>query len=356
MTKNAVEIVDVTKRFGEVVAVNHVTLSIKENEFFSLLGPSGCGKTTTLRIIAGLEDPDEGTVKLRGKIVNDLPPYRRNVGMVFQNLALFPHMTVFDNIAFGLKMRKVPKAEIKRRVMEMLRITRMEGLENRKIHQLSGGQQQRVAIARALIIEPDVLLLDEPLGALDLKIRLAMQVELKRIQREVGTTFVYVTHDQGEALSMSDRIAVMKDGKVQQIGTPMEIYERPKTRFVADFIGEANLIEGKCTAPGVFESNLLPTSVKVVEEPEFVGKKVFLSVRPERIAVGEEAKKLENQMEGTVESYIYQGSAVLIHVRIDDKTLMKVRVPATSEVVNILESGKPITIGWKKENGILVLP
>jgi len=195
-----------------------------------------------------------------------------------------------------------------------------------------------------------------PLGVLDLKIRLAMQVELKRIQREVGTTFVYVTHDQGEALSMSDRIAVMKDGKVQQIGTPMEIYEKPKTRFVADFIGEANLIEGKCTAPGVFESNFLPISVKVVEEPKFVGKKVFLSVRPERIVVGEEAKKLENQMEGTVESYIYQGSAVLINIRINDKTLMKVRVPATSEVVNILKSGKPLTIGWKKENGILVFP
>ena len=356
MTKNAVEIIDVTKRFGDVIAVDHVSLSIKENEFFSLLGPSGCGKTTTLRIIAGLEDPDEGIVKLRGKVVNDLPPYRRNVGMVFQNLALFPHMTVFDNIAFGLKMRKVPKEEIKKKVMEMLRITKMEGLEKRKIHQLSGGQQQRVAIARALVIEPDVLLLDEPLGALDLKIRLAMQVELKRIQREVGTTFVYVTHDQGEALSMSDRIAVMNDGKIQQIGTPMEIYEHPKTRFVADFIGEANLIEGKCTSPGIFESNLLPTPIKVVDEKEFVGKNVFLTVRPERINVGEEAKKLENSVEGIIESYIYQGSAVLINVRIGGETLLKVRVPASAEVIKILGTNKSITIGWEKEDAILVLP
>jgi len=356
MTKNAVEIIDVTKRFGDVIAVDHVSLSIKENEFFSLLGPSGCGKTTTLRIIAGLEDPDEGIVKLRGKVVNDLPPYRRNVGMVFQNLALFPHMTVFDNIAFGLKMRKVPKEEIKKKVMEMLRITKMEGLEKRKIHQLSGGQQQRVAIARALVIEPDVLLLDEPLGALDLKIRLAMQVELKRIQREVGTTFVYVTHDQGEALSMSDRIAVMNDGKIQQIGTPMEIYEHPKTRFVADFIGEANLIEGKCTSPGIFESNLLPTPIKVVDEKEFVGKNVFLTVRPERINVGEEAKKLENSVEGIIESYIYQGSAVLINVRVGGETLLKVRVPASAEVIKILGTNKSITIGWEKEDAILVLP
>src|SRR5688572_20622222 len=225
----------VRKRFGKVEAVKEMTTEIREGEFFTMLGPSGCGKTTTLRMIAGFEEPDEGTILLRGDDVTNVPPNRRNVNMVFQHYALFPHMSIYDNIAFGMRLKRVGKGEQRDRVSEMLRIVRLEGLEKRKPAQLSGGQQQRVALARALVNRPAALLLDEPLGALDVKLRKQMQLELKRIQHELRTTFVYVTHDQEEALSMSDRIAVMKDGVIEQLGTPREVYEHPATPFVADF-------------------------------------------------------------------------------------------------------------------------
>src|ERR671937_2643214 len=233
----------VGKRFGGVSAVTDVSLEIGDGEFFSLLGPSGCGKTTTLRMIAGFERPDTGRIVLQGDDVTEVPANRRAVNMVFQQYALFPHMSVYDNVAFGLKVKRVPRSEHRQRVQEMLRVVSLEGLDRRRARQLSGGQQQRVALARALVNRPAALLLDEPLGALDVKLRKQMQLELKRIQLELGTTFVYVTHDQEEALSMSDRIAIMNNGVVDQIGIPREVYERPATAFVADFVGVLNAID-----------------------------------------------------------------------------------------------------------------
>ena len=239
-----VRLVELTKRFGDLVAVDRVNLDIREGEFFSLLGPSGCGKTTTLRMIGGFELPTSGRIELRGHDITHEPPERRPVNMVFQSYALFPHLTVADNVAFGLRRRKVPDPDVRRRVGAALELVRLQGYDRRRPDQLSGGQQQRIALARALVCEPTVLLLDEPLGALDLKLRRQLQVELKRIQIEVGITFVYVTHDQEEALALSDRIAVMNGGRVEQLGSPEELYDRPATRFVADFIGTTNLLAG----------------------------------------------------------------------------------------------------------------
>src|SRR5215218_1228557 len=250
----AIELVGVEKTFssaaGDVRAVEHVNLRIAEGEFFSLLGPSGCGKTTTLRMVAGFEEPTSGQILLHGRDMVGVPPYRRDVNMVFQQYALFPHMDVFENVAFGLRRKKVPKDELRRRVTETLELVELEGREKRRPRQLSGGQQQRVALARALVNRPRALLLDEPLGALDLKLRQAMQLELKRIQREVGITFVYVTHDQEEALTMSDRLVVMNAGRIEQLGSPRELYEYPATRFVANFIGTSNILTGRLERKG----------------------------------------------------------------------------------------------------------
>ena len=282
----AVELGNVTKKFGDFVAVDSIDLRIKDGEFFSLLGPSGCGKTTTLRMIAGFEQPTLGEIYIKGQPVAGIPPHRRPVNTVFQSYALFPHMTVAQNVAFGLEMKKVPKSEIQRRVAEALQLVQLPHMSERRPRQLSGGQQQRVALARALINRPAVLLLDEPLGALDLKLRKAMQLELKQIQAEVGITFVYVTHDQEEALTMSDRIAVMSDGLVQQVGEPRAIYEHPTNRFVADFIGETNFVSGRVAEVGEF------TTVKIGDVPVLgtadgrpltIGQEVTLALRPEKI-------------------------------------------------------------------------
>ncbi len=239
-----VKLVDVVKQFGDAVAVDHISLEVAGGEFFSLLGPSGCGKTTTLRMIGGFEAPTSGLIELQGQDVTWLPPYQRNVNTVFQNYALFPHLTIYENVAFGLRRKGVKDSEVKSRVTDMLRLVELSGFEARKPTQISGGQAQRVALARALINKPAVLLLDEPLGALDLKLRKQMQVELKRIQQEVGITFIYVTHDQEEAMTMSDRIAVMNRGRYEQLGEPEALYERPTTRFVAGFLGVSNLLPG----------------------------------------------------------------------------------------------------------------
>lgn len=239
-----IEILGVSKRFGDAQVLHNIDLYIRKREFVTLLGPSGCGKTTMLRIIGGFEMPSEGKVFFEGKDITDVPPYRRRVNTVFQKYALFTHLDVFDNIAFGLKLRKLPKAEIEKRVKRMLKLVKMEGYEKRAVESLSGGQQQRIAIARALVNEPEVLLLDEPLGALDLKLRKEMELELKSMQQELGITFLYVTHDQEEALTMSDTIVVMRGGRIQQIGTPTDIYNEPRNAFVADFIGESNIIPG----------------------------------------------------------------------------------------------------------------
>lgn len=244
MSEPILQLKQIRKAFANTNVLNGIDLSIGQGEFITLLGASGCGKTTTLRIIAGLEQPDSGSVLLGGKDVTALPPEKRNVNTVFQNYALFPHMTVAENIAYGLKLQKKPKAEIRQKVQKMLALVQLEGYENRRPNELSGGQKQRVAIARALAVEPQILLLDEPLGALDLQLRRQMQFELKRLQKQLGITFIYITHDQEEALNMSDRIAVMRQGQFEQIGTPNEVYESPKTDYVARFVGEANILQG----------------------------------------------------------------------------------------------------------------
>ena len=286
-TQTAVSLAGVTKMFGEFTAVDNIDLNIQDGEFFSLLGPSGCGKTTSLRMIAGFEQPSMGEIYIHGQPVAGIPPYKRPVNTVFQNYALFPHMTVAQNVAFGLQMKKVPKAEIEKRVNEALELVQLPHLRERRPKQLSGGQQQRVALARALVNKPEVLLLDEPLGALDLKLRKAMQLELKQIQAEVGITFIYVTHDQEEALTMSDRIAVMNDGLVQQVGTPRDIYDHPVNRFVADFIGETNFIPGRVTDLGDLVTVDLGTEAPVLGNADgrslALNQEITLAVRPEKI-------------------------------------------------------------------------
>ncbi len=296
----------VSKRFADAVAVHDADFAIAPGEFFSLLGPSGCGKTTTLRIIAGFEQPTAGRVLLDGQDVSRIPPYRRNVNTVFQQYALFPHLSVFDNVAFGPRSQRVNRDEIERRVRALLDIVRLGDFARRRPAQLSGGQQQRVALARALVNTPSALLLDEPLGALDLKLRQAMQLELKRIQREVGIAFVYVTHDQEEALTMSDRIAVMHAGRVEQIGTPREIYDEPATVFVAGFIGAANLIP-------------VPGGTMVV--------------RPERVRVTTAPRASAGSLPATVTSVIFQGPVMRVATRAADDT----------EVIAHLNAGEPIT-------------
>jgi spermidine/putrescine transport system ATP-binding protein len=289
----AIELVGVEKEFTagghDVRAVEHVDLRIAEGEFFSLLGPSGCGKTTTLRMVAGFEEPTAGQILLHGRDMVGVPPFRRDVNMVFQQYALFPHMDVFENVAFGLRRKKVGKDEIKRRVAEALSLVELEGREKRKPRQLSGGQQQRVALARALVNRPRALLLDEPLGALDLKLRQAMQLELKRIQREVGITFVYVTHDQEEALTMSDRLVVMNAGRIEQLGSPRELYEHPATRFVANFIGTSNILTGRLErkGDGWALAGLGPDQRVLVADAANAGdgQDVELAVRPEKIVL-----------------------------------------------------------------------
>ncbi len=289
-----VEILGVTKRFGDVTAVDHMDLSIARGEFYSLLGPSGCGKTTTLRMIAGFEQPSEGEIMLDGKPIAGVPAFKRNVNTVFQHYALFPHMDVARNVGYGLRQRKVGKDEEGRRVTEALELVRLSGYESRRTWEMSGGQQQRVALARALVNHPTVLLLDEPLGALDLKLRKEMQLELKALQREVGITFVYVTHDQEEALTMSDVIVVMKDGRIQQQGGPEELYERPLNRFVADFIGTSNFIAGTVVESDPATSTATVKSANGLVLPGMVtdrsasltlGDAVIVAVRPERLKV-----------------------------------------------------------------------
>ncbi len=320
----AIELSGVAKEFhsgSEVVtAVRQMDLRIAEGEFFSMLGPSGCGKTTTMRIVAGFEEPTSGTVWLHGKDVTWDPPNKRDVNMVFQSYALFPHMSVFENVAFGLRRRQVPTDEISRQVGEILDIVDLTGRENRRPRELSGGQQQRVALARALVNHPRALLLDEPLGALDLKLRQAMQVELKRIQREVGITFVYVTHDQGEALTMSDRIAVMNDGVIEHLGTPREIYEHPKTRFVAGFIGTSNLLTGAVSTVSAGEAVIAPGEgerivVRVGDRPISPGDELEVTVRPEKIRIGRDAPGPSGcALRGTVTEVVYLGTATNFNI------------------------------------------
>jgi spermidine/putrescine transport system ATP-binding protein len=305
----AVELAGVTKRFGEFVAVDDITLDIYEGEFFSLLGPSGCGKTTTLRMIAGFEEPTEGGISVAGDPVRGVPPYRRPVNTVFQSYAIFPHLNVFDNVAFGLRRAGVKGEELRGRVIDACEMVQLSGFEKRKPNMLSGGQQQRVALARALVNRPKVLLLDEPLGALDLKLRKEMQLYLKDLQHEVGITFIYVTHDQEEALTMSDRIAVMNEGKVQQVADPPTLYEHPNNRFVADFIGQTNVFSGTVEAVDGSRVTLSVPSGQKVEastgEAEVgVGQAAHATVRPEKVRFGGEG---DNVMTVRIHQIVYLG-------------------------------------------------
>jgi spermidine/putrescine transport system ATP-binding protein len=308
-----VKLVDVVKQFGEAVVVDHIDLEVRAGEFFSLLGPSGCGKTTTLRMIGGFEAPTSGVIELQGQDVTWLPPYKRNVNTVFQNYALFPHLTIYENVAFGLRRKGIKDAEVKSRVTDMLALVELAGFETRRPTQISGGQAQRVALARALINKPAVLLLDEPLGALDLKLRKQMQVELKRIQQEVGITFVYVTHDQEEAMTMSDRIAVMNKGRYEQLGEPEVLYERPLTRFVAGFLGVSNLLPGAVEGTdGTYSAVRLADDTRIRAPRALVGDtaNVSVGVRPEKIRLHEadvEAPAGHNHMSGVVRDASYLG-------------------------------------------------
>lgn len=346
MAETAVELVDVIKRFGDVVAVNEISLKIEDGEFFSLLGPSGCGKTTTLRMIAGLEMVTSGEILLRGESMGQRPPFKRPVNTVFQNYALFPHLTVERNVAFGLEMQKVPKAEIKTRVADALDMVRMSDLARRQPNQLSGGQQQRIALARALVNRPEVLLLDEPLGALDLKLRKDMQLELKQLQERVGITFIYVTHDQEEALTMSDRIAVMNEGEILQIGSPEEIYERPGTRFVADFIGETNFLEGAVSDINgeVIDVSLDEHTIVKAHSNLSVqkGQKVGVIIRPEKISLAS-----TGMVKGRVLETIYIGTDTRYIIRIKDNTSITVREQnLNSNQANKYQRGDEVGLNW----------
>jgi spermidine/putrescine transport system ATP-binding protein len=344
-----IQLLDLEKRFREVAAVDGISLEIAAGEFFSLLGPSGCGKTTTLRMIGGFELPTGGTILLRGRDITNDPPDRRPVNMVFQNYALFPHLNVGDNVAFGLKRKGVPKDETVRRVGEALDLVHLAGYEKRRPNQLSGGQQQRVALARGLVNRPNVLLLDEPLGALDLKLRRQLQVELKRIQHEVGITFVYVTHDQEEALTMSDRIAVMRAGKVEQLGTPEELYERPATRFVADFIGSTNLLRGTVETDGRIRLSSGDVAT-AAHDGMAAGTEVEISVRPEAIAIVPAGA--EGAIRATVEQVAYLGSTISYRLRTAGGLALTViapkagiRLPVGSDVAVLWSPSEALVLG-----------
>jgi spermidine/putrescine transport system ATP-binding protein len=322
-----VRLVDVVKKFGEAIAVDHINLEVRDGEFFSLLGPSGCGKTTTLRMIGGFEEPTSGLIELQGQDVTWLPPFKRNVNTVFQNYALFPHLSIFENVAFGLRRRGMKGQEVKHRVTDMLRLVELPGFENRKPTQISGGQAQRVALARALINRPAVLLLDEPLGALDLKLRKQMQVELKRIQQEVGITFIYVTHDQEEAMTMSDRIAVMNEGRYEQLGDPEALYERPTTRFVAGFLGISNLLPATILGPdGDYVGASLADATRIRVPRGLVDgqSSIRIGVRPEKIRLldpAAEGPSGHNRLTGIVRDASYLGVSTQYQVEAKSGTL-----------------------------------
>ncbi len=352
-----ISIVALTKHYGPVVAVDDVSLEVRAGEFLALLGPSGSGKTTILMTIAGFESPTAGAIRIGETDITDVPPNKRNVGMVFQKYALFPHMSVADNIAFPLKMRGVPSRERGSQVDRALELVRLPGYGGRMPNQLSGGQQQRVAMARAIVYEPPVLLMDEPLGALDRKLREEMQLELKHLSRQLGTTVVYVTHDQGEALTMADRIAVLSNGKLEQLGPPEELYERPATSFVADFIGETNFLAGSLAsrngrtaqvalAPGLVATATLP---ELSADALIPGVPVRLAVRPERLLLRRAGEPGEPGHPGIVTEVVYGGGSVAAVVRLDAGPTLTVRIPTSAGVPRVL-SDERVTVAWRPED------
>ena len=360
MSEFAVELRDVVKTFKtpegtHLNAVDHVDMQIQNGEFFSMLGSSGCGKTTSLRMIAGFEWPTEGEVFIEGKPMGHTPPFQRKVNTVFQNYALFQHMSVFQNLAFGLEMEGAKKDEIQKRVRRSLEMVQLLGMENRRPKQLAGGQQQRVALARALVKTPEVLLLDEPLGALDLKLRKEMQLELKALQQQLGITFIYVTHDQEEALTMSDRIAVMSKGRVMQMGSPVEIYERPRNRFVAEFIGESNFLEGQIKSLSGSEASVFVPALnaEVVGTPTSEGlvngEQVFISIRPEKIHLTEHPLR-QNTFSGQVVSTVYIGSNTHVVVQVGE---LRLKVWEQNRISR-LEPSSFYTVGQKVD--LMLMP
>jgi spermidine/putrescine ABC transporter ATP-binding subunit len=350
---SVVEIDRVEKHYGSVAALAGVSLTFANGEFFGLLGPSGSGKTTLLRAIAGFVDPDAGEIRLDGRDIGHTPVHRREIGMVFQNYALFPHMSVFDNIAFGLSVRGQASADIKRRVGEMLALVRLAGMEKRTPRQLSGGQQQRIALARALVTRPRLLLLDEPLGALDKRLRQQMQIELKQIQREVGITTVFVTHDQEEALTLSDRIAIFDEGKVVQAGNPHQVYERPATAFAANFLGDANFFEGKVLGPGRVAA---PEGEIATDDPlPAPGSPVILAVRPEKISLArpEAPPATGNRLEGRLGQAVYSGMSTIYKVSLAARELT---VFAQNLTAREFAPGDPVRLEWSPAHSVLVRP
>ena len=343
------ELEDVVKKYGDVLGVGPVSFRAKEGEFLSLLGPSGCGKTTCLRCIAGLEDLTQGTIKVDGVPIDDKPPNKRDIGMVFQQHALFPHLKVFDNVAFGLKLSKKAKAETKDRVSHGLRLVELEGFEDRYPHQLSGGQQQRVALARTLVMEPSILLFDEPLSNLDLKLRIQMRNEIKMLHRKLKKTSIYVTHDQGEALALSDRIVVISNGKIQQIGSPKEIYEAPNSRFVADFIGEANIIKGRLESLDQDGMPFVRTDGGMELKSKYelcldhcpVGSEVFVAIRHERILIRDKEERGPNLFPGRVDEIMYLGEGVQFIISTDYGHRLMV-VNKTDEDVMTIQVGDTV--------------
>jgi len=338
----------VTKRFDEVVAVDALTLEVPRGSFFALLGPSGCGKTTTLRMIGGFEEPSGGTIYLGDRDVTDLPPYKRDVNTVFQSYALFPHLNVFENVAFGLRRRGVGKSDVRERVMEMIDLVQLSGMERRKPRQCSGGQQQRVALARALVNKPQVLLLDEPLGALDLKLRKEMQLFIKGLQQEVGITFIHVTHDQEEAMTMADSIAVMSDGHIEQLGSPDDLYERPSTPFVARFLGASNLLEGVSNGDGSVRLD----DGTVVRAPGAQGRQgpVAVGIRPEKIRIG---RTDENALSGEVEERAYIGVSTQYIVSTPHGQI-SVYVQNSDAGAAAVHPGDQVTLSWSPDSTFVV--
>ena len=350
----AVELSAVTKRFGEFIAVDELTLDIYEGEFFSLLGPSGCGKTTTLRMIAGFEEPTEGGISVGGDPMRRVPPYRRPVNTVFQSYAIFPHLNVFDNVAFGLRRSGVKGEELHKRVTDACEMVQLSGFEKRKPSMLSGGQQQRVALARALVNHPEVLLLDEPLGALDLKLRKEMQLYLKNLQHEVGITFIYVTHDQEEALTMSDRIAVMNEGRVQQVADPPTLYELPRNRFVSDFIGQTNVFSGTVESVSGKRITLSTPSGKVeatAREAEVeVGAEAHAAVRPEKVRFGSEG---DNVSTARIQQLVYLGVSTQYIAELPDGEKLVLYQQNSREDANP-EIGEEVPVAWDARNCLIL--
>ena len=357
-----VRLANVTKSFRDTVAVDDLSLTIEAGEFFSLLGPSGCGKTTTLRMIGGFEDPTSGAVYLGGDDVSNLPPYKRDVNTVFQSYALFPHLTVHENVSYGLKRRKVAKNDIGRRVDEMLELVDLQGLGDRKPNQLSGGQQQRVALARALVNRPQVLLLDEPLGALDLKLRKNMQFELKGIQSEVGITFIYVTHDQEEAMTMSDRLAVMNAGQMEQMGAPQEVYEFPATEFVASFLGASNLLDGAIESVNGEVARVRLKSGTVISAPServpAESGEIRVGVRPEKLTISPADQPVStdgaNSLNASVVMSTYTGIGTTYECRTDDGDKVVAYVQNVSSATKPVSAGCTIRLTWGPEHTFVV--